>query len=157
MKKIATALLTSTLLAGGAYAQPPAHTTEVTSSADTSSRTVKSDAERNMDIQRHIESLHAKLGITPAEESLWSAVAKTMADNADRLDAVIDKREQANTNAVDDLNAYADVIQAHADGIKKLSAVFSPLYASMSGEQKAVADEVFAKREHAKGDPKAMK
>jgi hypothetical protein len=50
------------------------------------------------------------------------------------------------------LNAYGDIVQAHADAIKKLSAVFAPLYASMSDDQKMVADDVFAQRTH-----KAMK
>jgi protein CpxP len=158
MKTIVTALLTSTLLIGAAYAQqPPTHASEVAPAPD-APQAMKSAAERNADVQRHIENLHAKLGITPSEESLWSAVARTMADNANSLDAAIDKRDHANTSAIDDLNAYADVVQAHADGVKKLSAVFSPLYASMSGDQKVVADEVFAKREHpGKNDPQAMK
>jgi protein CpxP len=83
-----------------------------------------------------------------------------MRDNAKDLDAAIDKRE-ANigaATAIDDLNAYADIAQAHADAVKKLSAAFSPLYAAMSDDQKKVADEVFAQRAHdGKKAPKAMK
>jgi protein CpxP len=94
--------------------------------------------------------LHAKLKITPAAESQWAAVVQTMRDNANELDKVIDKREAIanNATAIDDLNAYGEIAQAHADGVKKLSTAFAPLYASMSDDQKKVADEVFAHRAH---------
>ena len=94
--------------------------------------------------------MHAKLKITPAEESQWAAVVQTMHDNANEVDKAIDKRKAiaSNATAIDDLNAYGEIAQAHADGVKKLSAAFSPLYASMSDDQKQVADEVFAHRPH---------
>ncbi len=159
MKTIVAALLASSFLISGAYAQSPDSSADVSRSSDASALApMKSEAERNMDVQRHIADLHAKLSITPAEESLWSAVAKTMQDNANELDSAIDKRNEANTSAVDDLNAYGDLVQAHADGVKKLSAVFSPLYASMPDDQKRVADDVFGQRAHAgKNEPEAMK
>jgi len=156
MKTIIPALLASAFLVAGAYAQSPTGTARIT---DSSANATRSDTGRNTDVQQRIVDLHAKLGITPAEESLWSAVAQTMRDNAGELDKAIDKRENADTTAIDDLNAYGNVVQAHADGIKKLSAVFSPLYASMSDQQRKVADGVFAQAGHhqGKGEPQAMK
>jgi protein CpxP len=73
-----------------------------------------------------------------------------MHDNAIELDKAIDKREAIvnSATAIDNLNAYGDVAQAHADGVKKLAATFSPLYASMSDDQKKMADDVFAHRTH---------
>jgi len=156
MKTIVPALLASAFLMLGAYAQSPTGTART---SDSSGRAPRPDSERKMDVQQRIVDLHKKLGITPAEESLWSAVAQTMRDNASELDKAIDKRENADTTAIDDLNAYGNVVQTHADGIKKLSAVFSPLYASMSDQQKKVADEVFARAGHrqGKGEPQAVK
>jgi len=156
MKTMVLVLLASAFFMAGAYAQAPTGTTHA---KDSSARAMMSDTERNADVQRRIVDLHTKLGITPAEESLWTAVAQTMRDNANELDKAIDKRENADATAVDDLKAYGNVVQAHADGIKKLSAVFSPLYASMSDQQKEVADEVFSQAGHhqGKGEPQAMK
>jgi hypothetical protein len=126
--------------------------------AVSNARSATPDGGRNADVQLHIADLHKKLSINPSEETLWSAVAQTMRDNANALDDAIAIRDGADTTAVEDLKAYGDVVQAHADGIKKLSAVFSPLYASMSSEQKKVADDLFAQAGHHqdKGSPQAV-
>jgi hypothetical protein len=116
------------------------------------------DAKRDVALEKHIAGLHAKLKITPAEESQWVAVAQAMRDSKKELDTAIDKRQAIVTSgtAIDDLNAYGDIAQAHADSVKKLSTVFSPLYASMPDDQKRVADAVFAQGAHqAKKAPKA--
>ncbi len=148
--KIIVAALASTFLISSASAQSPAPSASVPPSPAASAQAGKADARRDMRVDRHIKELRGKLKITAAEETQWGAVAKTMRDNASALDMAIDKREAIihNATAIDDLNAYADIAQAHADAVKKLSAVFSPLYASMSDTQKKVADEVFAQRAH---------
>jgi protein CpxP len=149
--KTIVAVLASTFLITGAYAQSPARSAGAPPSPDASTTAMmKSDAKRDMEVEKHIKDLHAKLKITPAEESQWAAVVQTMHDNVNQLDKVIDKREAIanNATAIDDLNAYGDIAQAHADGVKKLSTAFSPLYASMSDDQKKVADEVFGHRAH---------
>jgi hypothetical protein len=99
-----------------------------------------------MKVDKHIRELHAQLKITAAEEPKWASVVKVMHENAADIDAAIDKREDgANTaTAVDDLNSYGDIAQVHADAVKKLSAAFSPLYDSMSDEQKKLADGIFS-------------
>ncbi len=139
--KIITTVILASCFVGTAYAQnPPAAPTAPT----------KMDAKRDMRIEQHIKDLHAKLKITAAEEAQWAPVAKTMRDSAGELDQVLDKRDAmiGTASAVDDLNAYGDIAQAHADSVKKLSAVFSPLYASMPDDQKKLADEVFTQRAH---------
>ena len=149
--KTIVAVLASTFLIAGAYAQSPARSAGAPPSPDASTAAMmKSDAKRDMKVETHIKDLHAKLKITPAEESQWAAVVQTMRDNAKELDKAIDKREAIvnNATAIDDLNAYGDIAQAHADGVKKLSTAFSPLYASMSDDQKKVADELFGHRMH---------
>jgi periplasmic protein CpxP/Spy len=149
--KTIVAVLASTFLITCAYAQSPARPAGAPSSPDAStSAMMKSDAKRDMEVEKHIKDLHAKLKITPAEESQWTSVAQTMRDNAKEVDNAINKREAIvnSATAVEDLNAYGDIAQAHADGVKKLSTAFSPLYASMSDDQKQVADEVFGHRTH---------
>jgi protein CpxP len=148
MKTIVAALLASTFLIGGAYAQTPAPPAGAPRApAASTPATTKPDAQRNADVEKHIVDLHAKLKITPAEESQWGDVAKMMRDNAKEIEEAIDKRKVHGT-AIDDLNAYGDVVQAHADGIKKLAKVFSPLYTSMSDDQKKLADEAFVHHGH---------
>lgn len=154
MKTLAT-VLASTFLICGAYAQSPAATPGAAPPAATTSEAAspamkKADGKRHMDVEKHIKDLHAKLKITEAEESQWATVAQTMRDNTMEIDQAIEKREAMikNATAIDNLNAYGDIAQAHADSVRKLATAFTPLYTSMSDEQKKVADEVFAHRAH---------
>lgn len=144
MKIIVPVLVASTLAFGGAYALAA----NLPSADSSSPAMMKSDANRNMEVEKHIKDLRAKLKITPAEESQWDAVAQAMRDNAAELDGAISKRDAMTDHgtAVDDLKAYGDIVQVHADSIKKLSAVFTSLYDAMPAEQKKLADEVFAQR-----------
>lgn len=149
--KTLVAALTSVFLVSGAYAQSPSSPPGKAPSSGTSSAAMaKSDTKRDTAVENHIKDLHAQLEITPAQEAQWAAVAKAMRDSAIETDKAIDKREALvnSANAVDNLNAYGDIAQAHADGVKRLAAAFAPLYASMSDDQKEVADAVFAHRAH---------
>ena len=149
--KVIAAVLVSTFVFGGAVAQTPDPSASRHASVDSSaSAMAKSDAKRDGAVDKHIKELYAKLKITSAEESQWNDVAKTMRDNAKDLDRAIDKRDGnvASATAIDDLNAYADIAQAHASGVKKLASVFSALYSAMSDDQKKEADEVFSHHSH---------
>jgi periplasmic protein CpxP/Spy len=149
--KLIVAVLVSTFAFGSAIAQAPDPSTSPHATANASpSAMMKADAKRDDAVEHHITDLHAKLKITPAEESQWKEVAETMRDNAKDMDKAIDKRaaSQANATAVDDLNSYADIAQAHANGVKKLAKSFSGLYSMMSDDQKKEADEIFSHRNH---------
>jgi periplasmic protein CpxP/Spy len=150
--KLIAAVLVSTVVFGVAAAQTPEQSANSNGSADTPrSAMVKSDdAKRDEAVEHHIADLHAKLKITSAEEPQWKEVADTMRHNARELDRAIDKREStlANATAVDDLNSYADIAQAHANGVKKLASTFSGLYSAMSDDQKKQADMVFSHQNH---------
>ena len=152
MKRV-VALLASSFLVGGAFAQSTAAPeaaapSRAAATSATSTLNVKADVK----VEKHIQDLHAKLKITPAEESKWDGVARAMRESAGELDAAIGKRQaiMKTATAVEDLNAYEAVAQAHADGVKRLSGAFAPLYAAMSVDQKKVADDVFAQRAHGK-------
>jgi hypothetical protein len=147
--KLIVAVLVSTFAFGGAIAQAPDSSASPHANA-TPSAMAKSDAKRDDAVEHHITDLHAKLKITPAEESQWKEVADAMRVNAKEMDMAIDKRSAslANATAVDDLNAYADIAQAHATGVKKLAKSFSGLYSIMSDDQKKEADEIFSHRNH---------
>jgi periplasmic protein CpxP/Spy len=96
-------------------------------------------------IEARIKDMHAKLKITAAEEEQWAKVSDVMRDNANKMDEMNSARlaNAKSMNAMDDLKSYGDVVDAHADEIKKFAVAFSPLYAGMSDAQKAIADQLF--------------
>jgi len=142
--KVIAAVLISTFVIGGAVAQTAGP------AGASNSAMASADAKRDAAVEKHIKELHATLKITPAEEAQWNEVAATMRDNARELDRAIDKRVASapSATAIDDLNAYADIAQAHANGVKKLASAFTGLYSVMSDSQKKEADEVFSHRGH---------
>lgn len=146
MKTIVSLLAASGLLFGGVYALAATPY----AAKEPSAAMAKSESSHSADVERHIKDLRAKLKITPAEESQWNAVAQAMRDNAADLDSAISKRDEIaeHGTALDDLKAYGDIVQVHADSVKKLAAVFASLYDVMPAEQKKLADEVFAQHAH---------
>src|ERR1035437_3947231 len=96
-------------------------------------------------VETRIKDMHGKLKITQAQEDQWAKVAQVMRDNEKTIEPLIKARvENAKTmTAVDDLKSYAEITDAHADGIKKFTPVFETLYASMSDAQKKEADVLF--------------
>ncbi len=96
-------------------------------------------------VEERIKTLHAKLNITAEQESAWSDVADAMRNSEKDVIALIHERhEHAKTlTAVEDLESYQKIAQAHADGLDKVASAFSTLYDKMSDEQKANADKVF--------------
>jgi len=151
MKRIVPVLVASALFVGDAYAQSVALSNAASPSSSPHAM-MRSDADHSVGVEKHIKDLHARLKITPAEESEWDKVAQTMRANAAELDSAISKRDSvaAHGTAVEDLNAYGDIAEVHADGVKKLATAFSDLYNSMPDDQKKLADSVFAQRMHGK-------
>ena len=109
-----------------------------------------SDARQERSVENHITELHGQLQITAAQEAQWNAVATAMRDSAVETDKAIGKRKLLGdkATAVDSLGSYADIAQAHADGVRKLALAFTTLYAAMPADQKMTADAVFAHRPH---------
>jgi Spy/CpxP family protein refolding chaperone len=135
MKLHITVLAASLLFGTAALAQTPAVTASGTAAT----------AKATDRVEQHIKQLHDQLKITAAEEPQWTNVAQTMRDNAAQIDQLISKREaQDSMTALDDLDSYAQITQANSDGVKKLAAVFAPLYNAMPDDQKRTADKVFA-------------
>jgi periplasmic protein CpxP/Spy len=151
--KIISAVLVSTLIGGAALGQTsdPSTSPRASAAAAANTSTASSDAKRDDAVEKHIDQLHDALKITPAQEAQWNEVAATMRDNAKAMDRAIDKRaaSAATATAIDDLKAYQDIAQTHANGVAKLATAFSGLYSSMSDDQKKAADAAFSHRSHA--------
>jgi hypothetical protein len=95
--------------------------------------------------EARIKDLHARLKITPAQEDLWNKVTQVMRDDAKTMDALNQARHEKamDRTAVEDLQSYSEIAQAHADELKNFIPVFEELYASMSDDQKKDADTLF--------------
>jgi len=102
----------------------------------------KNAAER---VERRIRELRAQLRITPAEEVQWNQFAEVMRENARDMDqAYMQRAQQFETmNAVQNMQSYEQLTEAHAQHVQKLVPAFQTLYDSMTEQQKQVADQVF--------------
>jgi hypothetical protein len=96
-------------------------------------------------VDERIAQLKTQLGITAAQEPLWSAFAEAMRDNAAATDALFTERAAtvANMSAVENMHSYAKVTRAYADNTERLASAFDSLYASLSETQKRAADTLF--------------
>jgi hypothetical protein len=102
----------------------------------------------NSSVEARIKDLHKRLKITDAQKAQWDALAQVMRDNAQAM-ADLQKQRAADAqsmNAVDVVKSYGEVIQAHADGMKKFIPAFEELYNSLSDAQKKIADSMFRGR-----------
>ena len=139
IRSIATATLVATIAFAGPALAASSGTRHVTAQ---SRRTAAAD-----DIETRIKTLHAQLKITPEQEPAWNNVAQVMRDNAARMKELRAKTQQpTSANAVDQLNSYAAVVDAHSDGVHKFIPAFQTLYDSMSEAQKKTADAVLRSR-----------
>ena len=105
-------------------------------------------------IEQRINDLHARLQISPAQQSQWDNVTRVMRDNAREMDATFQQRLQAlpNMTAAENLQSYAKVAAEHAQDMQKLAPAFQALYDTMSDNQKRTADRVFRADAAQRGD-----
>ena len=96
-------------------------------------------------VENHIKQLHAQLRITPAEQPQWDQFAQVMRDNARDMDQAIMQRAQQypTMNAVQNMQSWEQIAEAHARQLQKLVPAFDNLYNAMPEEQKKLTDQVF--------------
>ncbi|TDA43497.1 Spy/CpxP family protein refolding chaperone [Burkholderia pyrrocinia] len=148
MKKISLTLATLAV-AASAFAQTPAQpqapAPATTAAAAASAPSAEQRAARHeARVEQRIKYLHDQLKITSAQEPQWKTFADTMRENGETMGRLYrDRMAKHDVSALDDMKQYAELSQANADGAKKLSDAFAPLYASFPAEQKALADTTF--------------
>ena len=96
-------------------------------------------------VETHIRQLHAQLRITPAEQPQWDQFAQVMRENARDMDQVFMQRAQQypTMNAVQNMQSYEQIAEAHAQHLQKLVPAFDTLYNAMPEQQKQLTDQVF--------------
>jgi hypothetical protein len=143
MRLIKTSYITLAMLAGvlvlpaGGWAQSAAETAKEATPAAVPSR--------RESVEQRIADLHETLKITPAQDAIFNAFGQVMLDNAQAMQAIMEKSSEgaATRTAEETLKRYVTVAKAHAENVEKLSVAFDTLYAALSPDQKAVADETF--------------
>ena len=96
-------------------------------------------------VEQRIADMYATLHITSAQDPQWNAFAQVMLDNAQAMDTELHKNAAAGKlNAQQQLHAYAEVTQLHADNVQKLAAAFDTLYPSLTPAQQTAADQMFS-------------
>jgi protein CpxP len=144
----APAVLALACFTTSAWAQTAAPADASSAAATTSAA---SRAQKHADfVEKRISDLHAQMKITSQQAPQWDAFAQTMRDNAQKTDAAFKDRAQKlpSENADDSMKSYAALAQLHADNMQKLAAAFSALYATLSDDQKKIADPLF-RNQHA--------
>ena len=96
-------------------------------------------------VEHRINELHAQLRITPAERPQWDKFAEVMRENARDMDQTFIQRSQQfqSMNALQNMQSYQQIADAHAQHLQKLVPAFEDLYNAMPEQQKRIADQVF--------------
>ena len=96
-------------------------------------------------VENRIKQLHEQLQITPAEQSQWDQFAQVMRDNAREMDRAFMQRVQQypTMNAVQNMQSYEAIAEAHAQHLQKLVPAFGNLYNAMPEQQKKLTDQIF--------------
>jgi periplasmic protein CpxP/Spy len=89
-------------------------------------------------VENHIKQLRAQSQITPAEQPQWDQFAQVMRDNARDMDQAFMQRAQQypTMNAMQNMQSYEQIAEAHARHLQKLVPAFDNLYNAMPEQQK---------------------
>ncbi|MBI3198499.1 MAG: Spy/CpxP family protein refolding chaperone [Rhodospirillales bacterium] len=98
---------------------------------------------------KHVEGrlafLKTELKITPAQEPQWTKfadVVRTTAKSAQAAKPPMKHGGMKQSTAPDRLGHYEKTLAARLETVRALKAAVDPLYASLSDDQKKVADEL---------------
>lgn len=131
-------------------AAPMAQAPRTAAPSSAAARTDTAKPRSNSQVEAHITQLHKQLKITQDQESDWNKMAQDMRDSAQQMSSLVAQRNDAAKgkpmNAVDNLKNYAEIADAHADSLKKITPDFEALYDKMSPAQQKTADHLFNQR-----------
>ena len=101
-------------------------------------------------IQRRLQGLHDRLGITPAQQPQWDAVVGTLRENAQAMrgSPALQAVRSGRLNAVQELHALSDLARQRADAMQRLIPAVDGLYAVLSPEQRQIADQAMQRLIH---------
>jgi Spy/CpxP family protein refolding chaperone len=91
--------------------------------------------------ESHLNDLKAQLKITSTQESAWLAFAAEAKQQAASMHVMRAQMEQETGTAPERMARHAGAMQQRAAGMAAMSTAFSALYAVLTPEQKAIADQ----------------
>jgi periplasmic protein CpxP/Spy len=97
-------------------------------------------AQQAPNVESSIALLHQRLGITAAQEPAFNALANVMRENA-RMQT--GGPPPANANAVYALQLAIQYGEAEVNGMRRMLPALQGLYATLSPQQQAVANQLF--------------
>lgn len=129
-------------------ATPDASQSRQAQRQDQGKRDTRMPSER---VEARLAQAKTKLNITAAQEAQWKAFADVTRKHAkaadERVKAMRDgKRSQEKLTAVQRLERRQAMAAAHAQRLTEIIAAAKPLYAALSPEQKAIADDMLTPR-----------
>jgi hypothetical protein len=99
----------------------------------------------NEQVERQIARLHAKLQITAAQVTQWTALVAAMRENARLVKMGRDDRAKFHlTTIIDELHAERTATQARLDRLERVIPVAEALYSVLTEKQRAAADKEFS-------------
>lgn len=156
MNRLVTLIVLPAMIAAGpvlaqtATPATPAQGAPAASSPAPAATTMPAAAKPGMpaNVESRITAMHKRLKITSAQDADWEKFAQAMRDDASAAaQAYQDRADKlATMNAVENLQAYAQLEQSRAQGVQTLLAAFQPLYNDLSPEQKNIADMMFRRQ-----------
>lgn len=105
-------------------------------------------------VEARLAYIRTALKITDAQQAQWNAFAETLRSQARSADQRMEQFRAQRDQKREKSNAIARLEQEqqrHAASVTRLNELLTvqrPLYAALSAEQKAVADELLAPRRH---------
>lgn len=102
-----------------------------------------------MDPTRHVEGriafLHAELAVTPAQEPLWTALAKALRQSATGMAraAPADHGHDAGSVVVGQMLDRQHALEVQLDGFRAVNAALKPLADALTDDQRATLDALF--------------
>ncbi|OIQ94240.1 hypothetical protein GALL_237660 [mine drainage metagenome] len=97
-------------------------------------------------VDRHLADTKAALNITAAQEPAWQAFAAQAKQQAEAMQTMRGKLRDANATAPDRMQARTQLLQQRLTGMEAMTKDFKHLYAVLSPEQRAIANQRLSMR-----------
>jgi hypothetical protein len=148
---VAVSLFAASVLA---LAAPPAARAQTPAPATSQSAPIPAGPDPYVEGQ--IAFMKAALEITPAQEAHWNKVADAMRANSSETQRLYDTLQSASKppeTAVQRIESHVRLAELSVKEGQRFLAAFRPLYASLSKDQKAAADELMGQSEETAAPP----
>lgn len=99
-------------------------------------------------VDSHLSYMKTQLKITADQESAWQAFAVEAKQQAAGMQALHAQMWDTTGTAPDRMALHAQAMQQRATGMATITDAFKALYAVLTPEQKAIADQGFGMRGH---------